>query len=412
MITKKKWTIFSLRILCAFGMFLYTGCGKKEAMPPGPPPQVSFISPHLLDGYDTIPRDVNIAVNAQAMDDKYIEKVEFYVDDVLLPDGIVTEPPFEYKWEATDQFGVPRKITVLAYDNRGVRTSASMEVKFFNGVQKAPMPIKRYAFTTAVANNKIYVIGGFEFHFNLVEEYDPATDTWTTKTSSTFPHAAHASCVIDGQIYVFGGGTDQKLITDVEAYNPATDTWTTKSPIPFDKGAPASLTSCAVVNGKAYLMSGMSDPEPAYVAEYDPVADSWRMTNSFIEEYSAEAVDLNNILYFIGGCPDKSMGACPNPSNALQSYDPITDTWISHQSMNTPYSSHCATVANGKIYIMGGTEKGSPATRSVMEVYYPNSDSWTQLANMPEGLINFGCETVDGLIYIIGSEHVYQYTPD
>ena len=412
MIKNKKWTILSLGILCVLGMCSSTGCRKKEDPPPGPPPQVSFISPILLDGYDTISRDVNIDVSAQAVEDKYIEKIEFYVDGVLLPGGTVTEPPFQYQWEVTDQFGVFRKITVVAYDSRGVSASTSVEVKIFNGVEKAPMPTTRYAFSSDVVNNKIFVIGGFDFHFNLMEEYDPATDTWTAKTPSNFPHAAHASCVINGQIYVFGGGTDQKLVTDVEAYDPATDTWTTKSPIPIEEGASMSLSSCAVVNGKAYLMGGLADPGPARVAEYDPGTDSWRMTNSLMQEYSAEALNLNDILYFIGGCPDRSMGVCANPSNAFQAYDPIADTWTSHPSMNLPYSGHCATEANGKIYVMGGTEKGSTAMRPGVEVYDPASDSWASLPNMPEGLVNFGCNTVNGLIYIIGSEHVYEYSPD
>ena len=57
----------------------------------------------------------------------------------------------------------------------------------------APAPAKRTEVAVATLNDKIYVVGGFEkpslgnvLNFAitpLVEEYDPATDRWTTKTS-------------------------------------------------------------------------------------------------------------------------------------------------------------------------------------------------------------------------------------
>lgn len=409
---------FASAVLCVLLLFLLTGCTRDQNPPQlaQNPPVVEFLSPPLQER-DALLRNAKFEVRANAAGGRSIERVEFLMDGVQLLGGVDKDFPFEVQWEATEKFGGVRKITAVAYDNTGESASASIEVKFFNGVEKAPMPTVRYAFTADVVNDKIYVIGGHDFHFNLVEEYDPATDVWSTKTPSNSPHAGHASCVIAGKIYVFGGGTDKEIITDVEAYDPLTDSWAKKASIPLGVGAPLSAQTCAVVNGKAYLIGGQADPEPARVAEYDPVADAWRMTNSSRQEYGAEAISLNGLIYFIGGCEFRSAGLCDHPLDTLSSYDPAADAWTERSPMLTPRSSHCATLLNGKIYIMSGANMAAddPTLAGMhVEVYDPLGDHWAPLPGLPlpEGLVNFGCSAVNGKIYIIGPEHVYEYSPD
>lgn len=411
-----KNSVFASAVLCILLMFLSTGCAKDQnsSEKDQTPPEVEFLSP---SPQDTVLRNVKFEAKAKAAPGKAIEKVEFLVDGVQLLGSADNESPYAYQWEGNDKFGVARRITAVAYDNTGVSGSASIEVRFFNGIEKAPMPTTRYAFTSDVVNDKIYVIGGHDRHYNLVEEYDPAANVWSTKAPSTAPHAGHTSCVIDGKIYVFGGGTDKEIVTDVEAYDPSTDSWAKKAPIPLELGAPVSAQTCAVVNGKAYLMGGLSSVEPARVAEFDPVADRWRMTNSSRQEYGAEAVSLNNLIYFIGGCEFRSAGLCDHPRDTLSSYDPVADAWSERSPMLTPRISHCATLLNGKIYVMaGGNMAANDPTLAgnYMEVYDPVSDRWDPLPGLPlpEGLVNFGCNAVNEKIYIIGPEHVYEYSPD
>ena len=50
----------------------------------------------------------------------------------------------------------------------------------------APMPTARTYHMTAEVDNKIYAIGGYSFtggYLKVVEEYNPSTNTWTTKAS-------------------------------------------------------------------------------------------------------------------------------------------------------------------------------------------------------------------------------------
>ncbi|GMQ82909.1 MAG: hypothetical protein BMS9Abin05_2375 [Rhodothermia bacterium] len=68
------------------------------------------------------------------------------------------------------------------------------------------MPTARHSIATSVANGKICAIGGSTgLVFSTVEEYDPATDTWTTKTSMPGPRTALSASTVNGKIYAIGG---------------------------------------------------------------------------------------------------------------------------------------------------------------------------------------------------------------
>ena len=100
--------------------------------------------------------------------------------------------------------------------------------------QVADMPTIRSAHSVNVVDGKIYAIGGFGFGGSngqktlpAVEEYDPVTDSWTTRTSMPTARWGHSGSVVNGKIYTIGGSDNiTNGITPVEEYDPATDTWT------------------------------------------------------------------------------------------------------------------------------------------------------------------------------------------
>jgi hypothetical protein len=119
------------------------------------------------------------------------------------------------------------------------------------------MPTERNFLSTAVVDGKIYAIGGAlasKAMLSTVEVYDPATDTWTTKTPMPTARIGHTSTVVDGKIYVIGGGTHtpSRGFSVVEVYDPATDTWTTQADMP----APICWHSTGMVDGKIYVFGG------------------------------------------------------------------------------------------------------------------------------------------------------------
>jgi N-acetylneuraminic acid mutarotase len=84
--------------------------------------------------------------------------------------------------------------------------------------RKADMTSARLGHAAAVVNNKIYVIGGAKQGFvnlSIVEEYDPATDTWTKKADMPTTRYALAASALDvgyaGWLSLAFGGEDDKL---------------------------------------------------------------------------------------------------------------------------------------------------------------------------------------------------------
>ena len=102
------------------------------------------------------------------------------------------------------------------------------------------LPTGRSAFSAAVVDGKIYVIGGtlFEnessgpFGLSTVEVYDPHNNSWKKVADMPTPRSNAGAAVVDGKIYIVGGfaATDRrmestKILKVVEVYDPQTDTW-------------------------------------------------------------------------------------------------------------------------------------------------------------------------------------------
>ena len=263
--------------------------------------------------------------------------------------------------------------------------------------KKADMPTARGLLSTAVMNGKIYAIGGARFWeavpdvgLSTIEEYDPVADKWTEKADMPTARYVHTSSVVDGKIYVIGGATVFSFVSAVEEYDPATDTWTKKANMP----TATMLHSASVLNGKIYIMGGQIPlPLPpstianSKVEEYDPVTDTWteKADMSTARCLLASSV-ANGKIYAIGGYKDVWMG---NPISLVEEYDPLTDTWTRKPDMPTSRYLIASSVVNGKIYTFGGTDTwlgwnafGKPL--STVEEYTP--EGWQSVSPVsPQG---------------------------
>ena len=261
------------------------------------------------------------------------------------------------------------------------------------------MPTARGTLGVAAASNgKIYAIGGCctpEF-IATVEEYDPATDTWTARAS--MPTARNVLGVVaasNGKIYAIGGWGDIEFLTTVEEYDPATNTWTARASMPTARD---DLSVATASNGKIYAIGGYNGTPLATVEEYDPETDTWTarasMPTARIELGVAAA--SNGKIYAIGGING-------TPLATVEEYDPETDTWTARANMPTArVALGVAAASNGKIYAIGGYN-GTPL--ATVEEYDPGTDTWTARASMPTARDYLGVAAdSNGKIYAIGGE--------
>jgi len=127
------------------------------------------------------------------------------------------------------------------------------------------MNCARCSAAISVVNGEIYAIGGLgsspvqdpsDFYLSNVEVFNPKTNQWQERTEMSAPKALHTASVIDGKIYVIGGyfskdGEFKKLST-IEIYDPTTDHWTQKSDLPIGKWGHKT----EVIDGQIYIFGG------------------------------------------------------------------------------------------------------------------------------------------------------------
>jgi hypothetical protein len=224
---------------------------------------------------------------------------------------------------------------------------------------KATVPTGRSKLATVTVQNKIYAIGGYDDASPGTptaknEVYDPTTDTWTTKAE--MPTARGSICAnnVNDQIYVTGGleMTRPLYVEDsnkTEAYNPATNTWVTKAEMPY---AVADVSS-AVVGDKIYVLSS-----PIQI--YDTITDSWSLGSfPLTVQSNADAVTVldeqkREIVIIIGG------GEQQTYSDLVQIYDPQNDVRGFGSPMPTPRRGLAVVVVNNQIFSLGGATYGDP----------------------------------------------------
>lgn len=126
-----------------------------------------------------------------------------------------------------------------------------------------------------VFENKIYAIGGHLDYRNnginlaTVEEYDPATNIWTGKNPMSIARSVMGVSVNNnGRIYAVGGFIGQgsfQLTNIVEEYDPDTDTWTTRTPLPV---AIHELGLALGGDGRVYAIGGQTMSNTAVNTNY------------------------------------------------------------------------------------------------------------------------------------------------
>ncbi len=274
--------------------------------------------------------------------------------------------------------------------------------------KKADMPTGRWELSTCVVDGKIYAIGGawpFYQALRTVEVYNPATDTWTTKSEMPTARQGLSTSVVNGKIYAIGGGelasvsfTSVETFSTVEEYDPATDTWTTKSPMPTSRG----FHSANVVDGRIYVIGGSPrGPDQSLVRTvevYDPTTDTWTTKGDMPRGIGAGfSSEVDGKIYVFGGY---------GGARRVDEYDPATDTWTRKSDMPTSSRIALSTSAlDGKIYAIGGYVPGVSGYPGVttVEVYNPATDNWwTEVPDMPTGRFGPRSSVVDGKIYVIG----------
>jgi len=200
-----------------------------------------------------------------------------------------------------------------------------------------------------------------------------------------------ANVVID-KIYAMGVTMDKHHLGYIpvnEVYNPTTDSWTTKQPAPIAviKGA------SAIVDNNIYILGGLSDNDTLNTISnqiYNVENDTWSFGASipsgmwYTAAGATAGVMTPKRVYVMGG-------GFTEVTSVVNVYDPKLNTWSSGVPLPTNRTGHAIAVIDDVFYVMGGGcgwHGGEPGT--------PDS-GWT-LTNMVEQFIPFGYGTISPVV--------------
>lgn len=293
---------------------------------------------------------------------------------------------------------------------------------------KAPMPQGCGWGAQVAYGGKIYVFGGLtgtqtesSLTLNTTQVYDPATDTWAD--GAPMPTARYLATAVDvgGKIYVMGGRTIDSSgvggpLDKNEAYDPATNTWAARRALP----APVRGHMAAPFNNKVYVFGGNTGSYQRSVSIYNPATDVWttgaQMTAA--RAYGAAVtVEAKGRIYVIGGDNGGST-ASKYLSNAM-SYDPAANIWDAGtvpMVSGEATSMFAACLAGTKITIFPGQKWDTANNRDALNSYVTQVlDTATRtiasvntLPPSPVVRTQAGASFVNGKIYVIGGAEAFR----
>lgn len=167
----------------------------------------------------------------------------------------------------------------------------------------------RYGQSMGLIDGKLYIFGGMPSGSSSALGdlwcFDIASLTWTQKASASPARYYATPGVIGGMLYVALGAGNGGSVNVVDRYDPSTNTWLRMAA----SGLPSRLwADGAVVAGKLYLFGGTvykSEGSALWgdLLEFDPSTDAWSLivTNNTFGRQFHRCATIGNKLFCFGG---------------------------------------------------------------------------------------------------------------
>lgn len=243
--------------------------------------------------------------------------------------------------------------------------------------------------------------------------YDVQNRQWlSNKATRPLVGHHHAAEVVDGKLYLIGGlsgGSEGQ----VQIYDPVANSWTTGAPMTWSAGS----LSTAVIGGKIYAAGGITTGgwTVGNTAVYDPATDSWTELAPMPDggrNHTAAATDGTK-FYLFGGRRGGNFVA--NGYDSVMVYDPQSDTWTWSGGQGSTLAPlpearggmGKAVYLRGEFYVFGGETLDDPDANASgvydrVDVYNPLANTWRSEARMPSARHGIFPVLYQGHIFLAG----------
>ena len=275
------------------------------------------------------------------------------------------------------------------------------------------------------ANGRFYSMGGRSADtagadFTNPFEYDPATNSWTTK-AATYPdnmvdNMACGVLTVGGtpQIYCTGGNASQVVGTTgrVFSYNPATDSITSlgaPDDWPGSQGGTFLPGGFAVAGNKLYTIGSFNaNAVPPVVTgqvwQFDPTAAAgsrWlaRADLPVMRGY-VPATGIGTMIYTGGGSNLDAGGLLIDTTESFK-YDTAANTWTAIAPIPRATGETRALAVNNEVWVLGGG-RVAPNPSNEVDIYTPGTNTWRTGTPFATARRNFPTDTDGTAVYLAG----------
>ena len=254
--------------------------------------------------------------------------------------------------------------------------------------------------SVAELNGNVYVMGGYpstRVTVRTVQVYDSEQNRWSLTTPLPIPLNHAMPAVANGRLYIIGGQTnasgDEAFVDTIFEYNPATTNWTARAPMPTARSAGA-----AAVIGDLIYVAGGRPPQGQDFAVYNVISNQWTtLPNLPTGRNHLAATAIDGCIYVAGG---RLGGGFTSPMTpALEMYDPATRGWTNRAPMLEPRGGVNGIAVDGCFFVFGG--EGPNGIFNNNEMYVASMDRWFRLEPLPVAV-----HGVTGAAYLNGWIHL------
>ena len=344
--------------------------------------------------------------------------------------GVVSVAKF-LNYHLQDRF----TLTVKATDTEGISAVATVTVNVSEGT--SPPNLSSIQWGTAASqlmathevhgetvNGKLYIFGGYDIQkqpdwtpTKRAYVYDPALNKWSpiadlphTPRGANFGGITHEGLTTDGtDIYLAGGytakstGSGQIFGTkQVWKYNVASNTYTALPNLPKELAA----GQMQYIKGKLHYAGGANlaraDIAEHYVLDLDNLAAGWKASVPLSNPRNHPGSTVfGGKMYYIGGAHHQDNATVAQKT--VEVFDPESNTWtkLADMPVGRDHISSSVFVMGNRIIVIGGETSHNVKTKLV-SAYDPGTNTWSELTPLPATTSAGVGVALNGSIYYTG----------